>query len=143
MAGGGGEAAVEIDLADLVRDRVHLGVARDALQDARRPAANGFVITIRYGQILARVAVGGRAEQEALLAEAHAPGVVVGAAQELELGPVRPEAEETLLEAVLLAADCAAEARVADHAVDPVVRAPPQVARPRVRVVREPAAEQD
>ena len=68
---------------------------------ARRPAADRLVVAVRDRHVDARVAVGRRAEEEALLAEADAPGVVVGGAQELELRAVGLEAVEALAEAVL------------------------------------------
>src|SRR5207244_123904 len=111
----------------LVGDRVHGGVARDAFEDRGRPAPHLLVVAIGDAEVFARIAVGGRAEDMPLFAEAEAPGVVVGRAEKLEFGAVAPltlpspprggegrvrglEPEEALVEVVLLAADGALEA---------------------------------
>src|SRR5262245_13104947 len=91
----------------------------------------------------ARVAVGGRTEQIALLVETNAPGVVACTPQELEFRAVRLEAVEALAKSVLLLADGAVEARVTDDAVDPVVQAVLQVTRAGMRVAGVPAAEEN
>src|SRR5262249_41191940 len=71
-----------------------------------------------------------------------APRVVAGAAEELELRAVGPEAVEPLAEPEGLASDGPPEARVADDAVDPVVEAVAQIARAGVRIARAPAGEE-
>ena len=143
VAAASSELAVPVDLPDLVGDRMHAGVFRDHRQHARRHAADLLVVAVRDREMDARIAVGGRAEERAVLAEAEAPRVVAGAGQEFELRAVGLEAEHALLEAELLAADGAAEAGVADHAVDPVVEAVLEIARTGMRVRGAPAAEQD
>src|SRR5271156_1247212 len=112
-----------IDLTDLVGDRRELRIAGDALEYARRPAADAFVIAVGDRQVDAGVAVGGRAEDQAFLADADAPAVVVSAAGELEPGAVPLEAVKALAELVGFAAHGAAEAGVADHPPVPVVQA--------------------
>src|SRR5262249_44872861 len=74
--------------------------------------------------------------------QAHAPGVVVGAAEELEFRSVGLETVKAHLELVVLLADLALESGIADDAPEPVVQAPAQVARPGVRVAGAPAAEE-
>src|SRR5690606_3552635 len=86
-----------------------------------------------------RAVVRRRSEREPVLREADAPGVVVRVAEELELRAVGLESEEPRRETVRLAPRLAGEARVADHRPHPIVEAPAQVARPRVRVDRAPA----
>src|SRR5262249_20187689 len=124
-----GEAAVEVDLAHLVRDRMEAIALGDGRQHGRRPATHALVVAVRDRQEDARGGVARRAEQLTVLAEADAPAVVARAAQDLELRPVRPEAIEALTKAVRLPADGAVEAAVADHAVEPVVEAVREVAR--------------
>src|SRR5205807_10246478 len=96
MTSAGSEMAVPIDLADLVGDRLNGCVAGDAGQHAGGPTAHGFVIAVRNRQVYARVAVGRGAEENAFLAEAYSPGVVVGVAQKLHFRAVRLEAIEAL-----------------------------------------------
>ena len=100
-------------------------------QHRRGHAADRLVVAVRDRHVDARAAVGGRAEEQALLADADAPRVVVRAAEELELRAVGLEPEEALAEVVPLAADLAVEAGVADDRVDPVVEPVPQVATAR------------
>ena len=89
VPGGGGEAAVPIDLAHLVGDRVEVVAVGDHRQGADcRPAADRFVIAIGDRHVDAGVAVGRRAEQSAFFAEADAPGVVVRVAEEFQLRAV-------------------------------------------------------
>ena len=150
VAGRRGEPAVVVDLANrglavgraLPRRHLHLGASRDAAERGGVPAANPFVDAVGQRHLFARVAVGGRAEENPLLTEADTPGVVVGAPQELELRAVRLKSKEALLELQRFAADLTLEARVADHAVDPAVETPGEVARAGVRVVGAPAGEQ-
>src|SRR5207249_3077191 len=84
VSGGRGEAAVEIDLAHLVGDRIELVAGGDGRQHRSRHAADLLVVAVRDRQEDAGVAVGGGAEQESVLAEADAPGVVAGGAEEFE-----------------------------------------------------------
>jgi len=72
-----------------------------------------------------------------------APGVVVRAAEELQLRAVGLEPEEPLVEVWPLAADLAVEAGVADDRIDPVVQPVAQVRRPGVCVARTEAGEED
>ena len=142
-AGPGREPAVPVDLADVLGDREEAVRVGDVLQDRRRHAADRLVVSVRDRHVDARAAVGGRAEEEALLADADAPRVVVRAAEELQLRAVRLEPEEPLAEAVPLAADLAAEAGVADDRVDPVIQPVAEVRRAGVGVVRAEAGEED
>src|SRR5439155_9929483 len=79
---------------------------------------------------------------DALLAEAQAPGVVVGRAEEFHLRAVRLEAEEALAELVGLPADPEARGVVALHGPDPVIQAVLHVAGAAVRVAHVPGAEE-
>ena len=92
--------------------------------------------------MFARVAVGRRAEQQAFLAEAQSPRVVVGAAKVFELRPVRPEPEEASPKPLLLAPHLAMESRVAHDAVDPAVEAPGEIAWTGMRVTDAPAVKE-
>src|SRR5207248_2433360 len=110
------------------------------------------------------------AEELPVLGEGQAPGVVVGAAEEFELGDdrdglvrarsvsdgggARPsltlralkfqlEPVVPLAELQLLAVHLAVKPAVADAAVNPVVEPVVQVARPGVRVLGAPAGEED
>src|SRR6266550_992591 len=89
-----------------------------------------------------RIAVSGRAEENPFFAETHAPRVVVGVAQELDLGTIRPKAVEPLPKRVPLAADLPLKSRIADHAVNPIVQSIAKVARSGVSIVSVPAGEQ-
>ena len=93
--------------------------------------------------MLAGIAVGSRAEDEALFRETKAPGIVVRAAEELELRAVGKEAEEAGPEAHRLTADLAIETRIADHPVHPAVKTPGEVAGAGVGVAGAPAGEED
>src|SRR5207253_4521735 len=108
-----GEMAVIVDLADLVGDRLDGSVARNTLEHPGRPAAHCLIVSVRNRQVHARVAVRRRAEEDALLAEAYAPRIIVGVAQELHLRAVRLETVEALAEPVMLAANHAVEASIA------------------------------
>ena len=141
-AGAGGEPAVPVDLADVLGDREEAVRVGDVRQHRWGHAADRLVVAVRDRHVDARAAVGGRAEEQALLADADAPRVVVRAAEELQLRAVGLEPEEALAEVVPLAADLAGEAGVADDRVDPVVEPVPQVRRPGVGVARaEPGEE--
>ena len=131
-----------VDLADVLGDREEAVRVGDVRQHRRGHAADRLVVAVRDRHVDARAAVGGRAEEQALLADADAPRVVVRAAEELQLRAVGLEPEEALAEVVPLAADLADEAGVADDRVDPVVQPVPQVRRPGVGVARaEPGEE--
>ena len=62
--------------------------------------------------------------------------------QKLHRRAVRAEAKHAHAKAMLLAADLAVEARVADCAVNPVVKTVAQIARAGVRVARAKAGEE-
>src|SRR5206468_9098541 len=111
-AGSGGEPAVPVDLADVLGDREEAIAVGDVRQHGWGHAADRLVVAVRDRHVDARAAVGGRAEEQALLADADAPRVVVGAAEELQLRAVGLEPEEALAEVVPLAADLAGEAGV-------------------------------
>jgi hypothetical protein len=57
----------------------------------------------------ARVAIRGRADDDVVLRDAEAPGVVIARAHELELRSVRLEAKDALAKTQFLAADRALE----------------------------------
>ncbi len=143
MAGGGGEAAVVVDLPDLVGDREEAVRVGDVPEDRRRPPPDTFVVAVRDREVNARASVGGGAEEMALLADADPPGVIRGRAEELHGRAVGAEPVEPLAEAVRLVADGPPEGGVADDPVEPVIEAVPQVARPGVGVAGSPAGEED
>ena len=134
-----GVTPVIIHLPDLVGDRIKALAVRDGRQHARRPAIDRFVIAIGDRHIHARVAVRRGAEDDIVLGDAKSPGVVVAGTNKLQLRAVGPETEDALPEPDVLAADGAAETRVAHRAPDPVVKTVAQVARRRVRVAHAPA----
>ena len=149
VAGGGREVAVMIDLPDRhgavarrLRREFHLRTAGDAVERGRAPAADPLVDAVGQRHVLARVAVGRRAEDEPLLTEPEAPRIVVGAAQGLEPRPVGREPEKPLRELMPLSAHLAVEARVADDPVHPAVEAPGEIARAGVGVAGAPTGEQ-
>src|SRR5262249_35855931 len=98
VAGAGGEAAEVIDLPDTVCYREEAIRVGDVPEHLGRQPADRLVVPVRDRHEDARAAVGRRAEQQALLAEAGAPRVIAGAAEELELRAVGPEAVEPLAE---------------------------------------------
>ena len=73
MPGGRGEAAVVVDLPDLVGDRRKLGVPGNAAKHGRRPSPDRLVKPVGDWQVNARVSIGGGAEEDAILAEANSP----------------------------------------------------------------------
>ena len=130
----GGKSAVEIDLADLVGDRIKAIRLGDVLEHGGRPAAYGFVVAIGNRQVNAWATVGRGAENQAVFAESHAPGVVVRAAKELELRTIGLEAEEPLLKRSRSPPTVPLKRRIADDSPDPIVKPVPQVARSGVGV---------
>ena len=149
VAGGGGELAEMIDLPDRSIAAVeplgdlHRRTAGDPAEGRGAPAADALVNPIGQRHVFAGIAVGGRAEDEALFGETKAPGVVVRAAEELELRAVGKEAEEAGPEAHRLTTDLAIEAGIADHPVHPAVETPGEIAGARVGVAGAPAGEED
>ena len=89
-----------------------------------------------------RVVVGRGTEHIAGLVEADAPGVVVELMQKLHRRAVGAETEHPHAKAMLLTADLTVEARVADRAVNPVVKTVAQIARTGVGVARAEAGEE-
>ena len=138
-----GKVLVMIYLPDVRRDRVETGGLRARVETLRRPAPYRFVVAVGHRHIDTRIPVGGRAEDDTLLAEAHAPGVVVGVANELASRPIRFEPVEASGEALLFSPYFSVEARVADDSPDPIIEAPVHIARPRVGVACRPAAEEN
>src|SRR5439155_1168184 len=104
-AGSRGVAPVVIHLADLVGDRIETLAVRDGREHAGRPAVDRLVIAIRDRHVHAGIAVRRGAKDEIVLGDAESPGVVVARTNKLQLRAVRPEAEDALSEADLLAAD--------------------------------------
>ena len=84
-----------VDLPDLVghREELEFDAAMFSSVCGDQPA-DRLVVAVGDRQIDARAAVGRRAEDEPLLAEADAPRVVVGVAEELELRAVGLEPVE-------------------------------------------------
>ena len=142
VARAGGVLLVPVHLTDLFIERVEELAVGDGFHARRGPAIDRFVATIGNGHVPARVVVRGRAEDDALLAEAQSPGVVVARLDELQHRAVGLEAKDALSKFQPFAAHRSVKARVADRAPDPVVEAAPQVARPGVRVVHTPAGEE-
>src|SRR5262249_35148373 len=70
VAGAGGESAMKIDLANLVRDRLKLVAVRNSAEDARGPTAHRFIISIGNCQKFAGVTICRGAEDEPILADA-------------------------------------------------------------------------
>src|SRR5579884_2871354 len=87
-------------------------------------------------------AVGCRVENFARLAETKPPGVVARRTEKFQLRAIRLEAEKSLPEAMVLAADLALKSSVTDCGIDPVIQAKTQIARPSVRVVDVKTTEQ-
>ena len=149
VAGGSGELPEMVDLADrgiaavAALGNLHQGAAGDPAEGRGAPAADALVNPIGQRHVLAGIAVGSRAEDEALFRETKAPGIVVRAAEELELRAIGQEAEEAGPKPDRLTADRAIEAGIADHPVHPAVETPGQVAGAGVGVARAPAGEQD
>ena len=138
---GGGVATEDIHLAKVRRDGVS-GI--DDIDFLCRHAA--AAIGVGSGGDAAEEegrAIGGATELIARVVGAVAPGVVGELMQELERAAVRLEAIGAHGELMLLAADVAFDAAVADAAVDPVVEAVVQVAGLRVGVADAPAVHDD
>src|SRR5712691_11399043 len=133
--------AVPIHLPDFFRDREEFLAVRNGFKAARRPAAHRFVITIGNGHVHAGIAVGGGPNDEVVLAQPQAPGVVVAGTNEFQNRPVRFETIDSLAEPEVLAAHGALKTRITDRAPNPVIKTVTQVARPRVRVLGSPAGE--
>ena len=149
VAGGGGELPEVVDLPDRGIAAVeslgdlHHRAAGNPAEGRGAPAADALVNPIGKRHVFAGIAVGSRAEDEALFRETKTPGVVVRAAEELELRAVGEKAEEAGPEANRLAADRAVEAGIADHPVHPAIKTPGEVAGAGVGVARAPAGEED
>src|SRR5262245_31486528 len=142
---------MEIDLPYLVGDRLVLVAVGNAVEDGAAPAADRLVVPVGYRHVLARIAVGGRAKDDSLFAEAQAPGVVVRRAEELEVGDGRIfafafdlEAETSLAEAGYLLAVGEDRPRIVVplHGPVPVVETVLEIAHAAVRIAHVPTGDQ-
>src|SRR5690606_26346440 len=100
-------------------------------------------VAIRNRKVHARVPIGGGPEHDAFLGEAKPPCVVVARTDKLQRRPIRLEPEDALSEAHLLPSHRATETGVTHDTPDPVVEAPAEIARRRVRVLGSPTFKKD
>src|SRR5439155_25037752 len=81
-------------------------------------------------------------ENDVVLADAQAPGVVVAGADKFQGRSVRFESENPLAKPDLSATHRATEYGITDRPPNPVVESVAQIARCRVGIARSPAGEQ-
>jgi len=81
------ETAMMIDLPNFIFiHRNKLVAVRNPSQNTRRPSADRFIVSIRNWHEFGWISVGGRSKHNPFFAEAQPPGVVVGRAEELQIG---------------------------------------------------------
>ena len=102
-------------------------------------------IAVRNGHVPAVRIVGSRAKYVARFVETHAPGVVRSACHPFDFGTVGSESKKCLakFERIGVVFGFTIKTRIAHAAPNPIVEAVVQIARPRVRIARAEAAEQD
>ena len=145
VTGSRGEAAVEVNLSHLVRDRFEFVAFGNRLQvQACSPTFDPFVIPVGDRHMHAGAAIGRGTKDDTFFAEANSPGVVIGRSNELHLGAVGLEAEKALPKLLATRARIAAGTGpvVALHPPDPVVQTVLEVAHATVRVAHLPTRQQ-
>ena len=136
-----GPAAHHVDLTEVRGDRMRLVDDVDLL--GRHAAGTLGPGRGRDAAEEDRGVVGRTTEGVAGRIGAVTPGVVGELVEELELGAIRGEAVAAHREVLLLAADLAGEAAVADRAAEPVVIAVRKAARLGVGIADAPARDDD
>ena len=144
MTGSRRVAAKLVHLPHLVGDRFEQERIGDRAQCQRRlPAAHALVVPVGDRHVHTGIAVRRGTENQALFADAQAPGVVVGRTDELQPRTVGTKTEKAHAKGLLtLPIEYGCRIVVALHGPDPVVQTVLKIADPAVGVSQGPIGNQ-